>query len=180
MHLSLARLSEMELVCLSLHEDGNIYVVDHLIWGNPGLKLDLPHSPPDFALMNDSQRALASLAEFEGEVLNGGVSQYLFNCSNQLGVLLESLPTMEWPEFETQVRRAFASLDAGTINDLAHARDIWDREDEFDDRWTAFREWADKFDGEAFDTWFYDHQGEYTRRLMHLVWHRRADLITCA
>lgn len=178
--MRLAQLSEMELVCLSLHEDGDIHVIDCLIWGNPGLNPNLPLTGLDPALMNDTQRAVAAFAEFQGEVLNGGVGQYLFNCSDQLGVLLKFLPMMEWPEIEIEVRGAFGSLDAATISDLADARDIWDHESEFEDRWTAFRAWADKFDGEAFDSWFYDHQDEYSRRLMRLVWRRRAELITCA
>lgn len=179
MRLRLARLSELELVCLSLHEDGDIHVIDHLIWGNPGVNPNLPLPRPDFALMNAAQRAVAAFAEFEGEVLNGGLSQYLFNCYGHLGMLLESLPLMEWPEFESEVRGTVAGLDIATINDLAVARDIWDDESELEDRWSAFRTWVDKFNGEAFDVWFYSNQDEYTRRLMRLVWCRRADLITC-
>lgn len=176
--MALAQLSEMELVCLALDRDGDINIVDRLIWGNPGLKRSLTRPHPDFSLMNAAQRAVAVFAAFQGQVLNGGVSQYLFNCPDQISMLIESLPIMEWPAFSTEVRGVFAELDEAMIAKLVNARNVWDKPGEFKDRWSAFRTWANTFDDAAFNRWFYEHDAEFVRRLMQLVWRRRSDLIT--
>lgn len=178
--MALAQLSEMELVCLSLNEDGAMYVVDHLIWGNPGVNPDLPSPYPDFTRMNDAQRAVAALAQFEADTLNGGLAQFIFNYPELVGMLLDALPTMEWPDFEQAVRQAFEGLDSSMIEKLVDARDVWSAAPEFEDRWAGFRAWAEQFDDNAFNNWFYDHQEEFVRRLMHMVWRRRTELITGA
>jgi hypothetical protein len=131
--------------------------------------------------MNEAQRAVAAFSEFQGQVQNGGISQYIFNCSEQLKYLLDALPLMEWRELETQVRGALSALDSDMIADLGSTHEIWDNEEaEFADRWAAFRAWVDAFDGDDFDEWFYDHYDEYVRCLMSLIWRRRAELITGA
>lgn len=176
--MALAKLSEMELVCLSIHEDGDINVVDHLIWGNPGVNPNLPSPHPDFNLMNRSQQAVAAFAELQGQVLNGGLSQYLFNCANQVGVLLEAAPLMEWPDFERAVDQAFEGLDSDLAGKLVEAREVWNEEPEFEDRWAGFRTWAEQFDDDAFNNWFYDHQEEFVQRLLQMVWRQRSELTT--
>ena len=176
--MGLAHLSEMQLVCLSLHEDGVMYVTSHLIWGNASINPHLPLSRPDFDLMNGAQRAVAALDTFDADVRNGGIGQFIFNHPGQLPTLLEALPLMGWPILERKVNQALRSLDPALLLELAKARNIWAEDLEFDDRWSAFRIWLEKFDGDAFDDWFYDHADEYRRRLMQLIWRRRDELIT--
>ncbi|HEX5007899.1 MAG TPA: DUF4375 domain-containing protein [Hyphomonadaceae bacterium] len=176
--MGLAHLSEMQLVCLSLHEDGVMYVMSHLIWGNPSINPHLPLSRLDFDLMNGAQRAVAALDAFDSDVENGGIGQFIFNHPSQLPTLLEALPLMGWPSLEREVNQALRSLDPALLIELAKARNIWTEDLELNERWAAFRTWLEKFDGDAFDDWFYDHTDEYRRRLMQLVWRRRAELIT--
>lgn len=178
--MALAQLSEMELVCLSLSEDGVMYVVDHLIWGNPGVNTNLPHPYPDFSLMNDTQRAVGALAQFDADTMNGGVSQFIFNYPELVGMFLDALPSMAWPDFERRVRTLFEGLTDEMVVKLRDARDAWDRGEEFEDRWASFRAWMDAFDDNAFNTWFFENTDEFARRLMQLVWRRRSELITGA
>lgn len=176
--MGLAQLSEMELVCLSLDEDGVMYVASHLIWGNPALNPNLPYSTPNFALMNHTQRTVAALSQFDADACNGGASQFVFNYPALVGMLLDGLPSIDWPDFEHRVRNLFAGLDDEMIGKLHDARDAWDRGEEFEDRWAGFRAWVDAFDDDAFNDWYFESAEEFRRRLMQLVWRRRSELIT--
>lgn len=119
--MALAACSEAELVCLSLHEDGICNVMDALIWGNSSLYVSWPSPNPDFGRMNNAQRALATLDTLYGQVMNGGLSQHLFNCPNEVEMLVEALPSIEWPEFERAVKSAFDGLDVALVNKLVEA-----------------------------------------------------------
>ena len=98
--------------------------------------------------LTPGQRYVLLLSSLDGQVKNGGVAQFFWNCSALIAPVQQALPEFDLPELAARFDRAVATL-LERFPDWKGLRNSSDSVDE--DAWAAFEESYELLDLEWFD-----------------------------
>lgn len=183
-----------EFEALSIHQD---YLIssywDPLIDANPKLMSEDFGNEAFLAIVTPGQRLFLLLGVFDGQVCNGGITQFFWNCQGTIFPVRDALEELGESDVLKRYEKALDAL-AGKQGRWQALRAEWARLAPGDEAWGSFRQSyelldLDWFNQDYFNKWGYDAEGKwvmvreglkepFARRLVAFVKARPMDFIT--